>query len=81
MEVFMDTKELELERNGNKPRCRLIEADSDVFSIISSVSKALKRNGQPNLSREFIERAFASKLYNEVLVLITEYVELTGDED
>ena len=76
----MDTRELELERNGSKPRCRIIENDGSVFGLIGSVSKALKRNGQPNLAREFIERAFASKLYNEVLILITEYVELTGEE-
>jgi hypothetical protein len=80
MEVFMKARELELERNCNKPRCRIIETDGNVFSLIGSVSKALKKNGQPNLAKEFIERAFASKLYNDVLVLITEYAELTGDE-
>ena len=76
----MKARELELERNVNKPRCRIIETDGNVFSLIGSISKALKKNGQPNLAKEFIERAFASKRYNDVLILITEYVELAGED-
>ena len=58
-EVFMDTRELE--RNGNRQRCRFVEADGNVFGLIGSVSKALKRNGQHNLAREFIERKLTTR--------------------
>jgi hypothetical protein len=78
----MDTRALELERARSKPKCKLTETNGNVFGVINLVSKSLKKNGQPNLAKEFVEKAFESKLFNEILILVTEYTEITnGDEN
>lgn len=59
-----------------KPVCRLVGTDGNVFSIIGSVSSALRRSGQVERAQEFVKRATSSKSYDEVLVLIHEYVEV-----
>ena len=59
-----------------KPTCRLIGTDGNVYSIIGRVRRALEQDGQSNLAREFVTRAFRSKSYDEVLQLCLEYVEV-----
>ena len=59
-----------------KPTCKLVGEDGNVFNIIGRVSKALKSSGQPEKAEEFQEKAFASGSYDEVLVLAMEYVEV-----
>ena len=60
----------------NKPSCKLIGEDGNVFSIIGSVSKALKRSGQPEKATEFTNKAFSAESYDKVLQLAMEYVEV-----
>ena len=59
-----------------KPTCKLSGEDGNVFSIIGRVSKTLKRNGKPELAKEFAEKALASKSYDAVLQLCFDYVEV-----
>lgn len=64
-------------KENQKPVCKLIGEDSNVFSIIGLVQKALKKAGQSDKAKEFGEKAFNSGSYDEVLRLSMEYVEVT----
>lgn len=59
-----------------KPACKLVGTDGNVFSIIGRVSKALKRAGQLDKAQEFCQRATSSASYDDVLALTFEYVEV-----
>lgn len=59
-----------------KPNCKLIGTDGNVFSIIAKVSKALKKAGQGARATEFVQKATTSKSYDEVLALCFDYVEV-----
>jgi hypothetical protein len=59
-----------------KPSCKLIGEDGNVFSIIGRVRDALRKAGQDDRAREFVERAFRSGSYDAVLQLCLEYVEV-----
>jgi len=61
----------------NKPQCKLIGEDGNVFNIIGRVRKALKEAGKHLEAREFTKRAFESKSYGEVLRLANDYVKIT----
>ena len=62
-----------------KPECKLIGADSNVFNLIGIVKKSLRREGTPenlesfNSDIEDLMRKGGS--YDDVLVLIQEYVD------
>ena len=64
-----------------KPTCKLIGEDGNVFNLIGLTSRTLKEAGQRPEANEFTERAFACHSYDAVLVLIQEYVEVTGRGD
>jgi hypothetical protein len=59
-----------------KPPCKLIGTDGNVFSIIGRVRQALTAAGQEDRAREFVERAYRSRSYEDVLALCLEYVEV-----
>jgi len=59
-----------------KPQCALVGTDGNVFSIIGRVRYALRKDGQEDRAREFVERAFRSRSYDGVLQLCLEYVEV-----
>ena len=63
-------------RDGRRPACKLVGADGNVFSIIGRVKQALKKAGQEDRAREFVEKAFQAGCYNEVLRLCMEFVEV-----
>jgi len=55
---------------------KLVGEDGNVFNIIGKVSRELKKAGFKDEAKEFQERAFKSKSYDEVLQLVFEYVEV-----
>ena len=59
-----------------KPTCKLVGEDGNVFAIIGNVSKTLKRADMRTEAEEFTKKAFASRSYDEVLQLVMEYVEV-----
>lgn len=59
-----------------KPTVQLLGQDGNVFNLIGLVSQALRRASLPEKAKEFSERAFRAGSYDEVLVLIQEYVEV-----
>ena len=59
----------------DKPECKLIGTDGNVFAIIGKVSKTLKRAGQQEQATEFTDKAMKCGSYDEVLQLLHDYVE------
>jgi len=59
-----------------RPDCELIGTDGNVFSLIGTVSKCLKRNGFKDEAKEMSERAFGAGSYSEVLVMFNDYVNI-----
>lgn len=59
-----------------KPSCKLSGKDGNVFAIIGYVRQALRAAGQDKQAREFVQRAFSARSYEEVLRLCFEYVEV-----
>lgn len=60
----------------DKPICKLVGTDGNVFAIIGKVTRALKHAGQYDKSKEFMHRATNSGSYDDVLTLVHEYVEV-----
>ncbi len=60
----------------DKPPCKLIGKDGNVFTIIGRVQNALNKVGQADKAIEFRMRAFSSESYDEVLRLCDEFVEI-----
>ena len=61
---------------NEKPACKLVGTDGNVFAIIGNVSRVLKRAGQSDKASEFQKRAMSSGSYDDVLALCFEYVEV-----
>jgi len=57
-----------------KPECKLVGTDGNVFAIIGNVSKTLKRAGLRDKAEEFSKKAMSQKSYEDVLTLIHNYV-------
>ena len=59
----------------NKPTVKLVGEDGNVFAIIGSVTRALKKDGQGERAAEFASKAMSAGSYDAVLQLLFEYVE------
>lgn len=59
----------------NKPVVKLIGKDGNAFAIIGEVSKALKKNGQSNLVKEYQTKAMSGD-YDNLLRVSMEYVDI-----
>ena len=59
-----------------KPKCRLSGVDGNVFMVIGTVSRALKRAGQHDKAKEFSSKAMNSDSYDAVLQLCFDYVDV-----
>lgn len=60
-----------------KPKCALIGEDGNVFNLSGIVSRALKKAGQADQAKEFQSKLFQCGSYDEALVLMQDYVEVT----
>ena len=60
-----------------KPKCKLTGTDGNVFALAGGVSQALKRAGQADKAKEFQGKLFKCGSYDEALVLMQEYVEVS----
>jgi len=55
----------------------LIGKDGNVFSIIGSVAREMRKAGYKELADEFTREATSSESYDAVLRLVMEYVDVT----
>jgi len=63
-----------------KVRVKLVGEDSNAFSILGRVAKALKRSGQPEAAAEYLERATTGD-YDHLLAVTLEYVDEEEEDD
>lgn len=59
-----------------KPRCKLIGTDSNVFALAGKVRQALRKAGQHDKAKEFVDKLPKCKSYDEALSLMNEYVDV-----
>lgn len=62
--------------NSQKPVCKLIGEDGNVFNIIGLVRRCLIASNRHDEGEEFARKAFACSSYDEVLQLAMTYVEV-----
>lgn len=61
----------------NKPKCKLIGEDGNIFNLMGIASRALKKNGMKEQASEMVEKITkTAKSYHEALNIIGEYVEI-----
>jgi len=58
-----------------RPKMRLEGMDGNIFAVLGSASRLLKRAGQDAEAKEMSDRVYASGSYDEALSIISEYVE------
>ncbi|WP_461206084.1 hypothetical protein [Clostridium sp. DL1XJH146] len=61
---------------NEKPKCKLLGEDGNIFLILGRVSRTLKDNGEADKAKECSDRVMASGSYDEALSIIMEYVEV-----
>lgn len=65
-----------------KPKCALIGEDGNIFNLMGIASKTLKRNDMREEATEMCKRITSeAKSYDEALMIIDEYVEITSREE
>ncbi len=65
----------------DKPTCRLIGADSNIFNLIGIATLALKRAGQDDKAKEIGNRCLKANGYQHALSIILEYVDQEQEEE
>lgn len=61
---------------NNKPKCKLIGKDGNIFNLVRIASETLKENGKYAEADKMCSQVFASKNYKEALIIIGDYVEI-----
>ena len=70
------------QQKREKPDCPLIGEDGNIFNLIGIARKTLKKNGMIKEAEEMTSRITTeAESYDEALVIIGEYVNITSDED
>ncbi len=60
----------------NKPKCKLIGEDGNIFNLMGIAYKTLKEAGLIEEAKEMVEKVTSSDSYLEALAIISEYVEI-----
>ena len=58
-----------------KPECKLINEDGNIFFILARVRNTLRENGLEAELKQVTTRVMESKSYYEALEIISEYVD------
>ena len=64
-----------------KPDCKLLGTDGNIFNLMGIASKTLRQNGMAEQAVEMCDRICASGSYDEALCIIGDYVNITGEDD
>lgn len=77
-----EIKKYEIMIRNEKPKCALIGEDGNIFNLMEIASRTLKKNGMQEEAKEMRDRITnGAKSYTEALMIIDEYVEITGKEE
>lgn len=60
----------------NKPKCKLIGENGNIFNLMGIAYKTLKEAGLIEEAKEMVEKVTSSDSYLEALAIISEYVEI-----
>ena len=60
----------------DKPKCKLIGTDGNVFALLGQVSRTLKKAGLSDQASEMQKKVFSAGSYEEALNIFGEYVEI-----
>ena len=60
----------------DKPKCKLVGANGNVFNLIALASLALKRAGFRDKADEMSKKCFSAESYDNVLCIIMDYVDV-----
>ena len=69
------------EETPEKPNCKLIGENSNIFNLMGIASKTLRQNDMTEQANEMCDRICASDSYDEALCIIGDYVNITGEDD
>lgn len=61
---------------NNKPDCKLIGEDGNIFNLMAIASKTLRENGLSEEAAEMRDRITSFGSYDEALCIIGEYVNI-----
>ena len=61
----------------DKPRCKLVGEDGNVFNLLGKVSRTLRNNKMNKEANECVDRVMnTARSYDEALRIMMEYVEV-----
>lgn len=66
---------------AQKPDCPLIGQNGNIFNLMGIASRTLKEHGMEEQAQEMRDRIMQSGSYNEALVIIGDYVNVTSVDD
>ena len=77
----MHRKEIDKPKEVEKPECKLVGENGNVFNLMGLASRALKKAGLKDQAKEMQNRIMGgplpgAKSYNEALCIIMEYVDV-----
>lgn len=61
---------------NQKPECKLIGEDGNIFNLVGIAARTLRRNGKSAQVDEMRSRVYSSESYEAALAIIDEYVEI-----
>ena len=64
-----------------KPNCPLIGQNGNIFNLMGITGRTLKSHGMEEQAAEMQSRIMASKRYDEALMIIDEYVNITSIDE
>ena len=73
---FAEESENYADDNYQKPRCKLIGEDGNIFNLMGIASRTLRNAGMKEQAAEMMQRVQSSKSYSEALSIIADYVEV-----
>ncbi len=65
-----------MDNKRNKPDCKLIGEDGNIFNLMARAAKTLRENDLCEEATEMRERITSSGSYDEALCIIGEYVNI-----
>ena len=65
-----------MDNKRNKPDCKLIGEDGNIFNLMARAIKTLRENNLSEEAQEMRERITSSGSYDEALCIIGEYVNI-----
>jgi hypothetical protein len=65
----------------NKPKCKLIGEDGNIFNLMGIASRTLKEASMKEKAKEMCDKIEACHSYGEALNIIGDYVDITGSDE